>query len=92
MTEYGFAIYYASYHELDRHKERHPYQFSNIGEDWNEPLTEELIEKYYKKLTRYESTIFNNFGYPHINLETSELEWWVRKIDYKAIAQQYGAQ
>ncbi len=51
MTEkYGFAIYYASYHELDRHKDRHPYQFSNIGEEWNEPLTEELIEKYYKKL------------------------------------------
>ena len=51
MTEkYGFAIYYASYHELDRNKDRHPYQFSNIGEEWNEPLTEELIEKYYKKL------------------------------------------
>lgn len=51
MTEeYGFAIYYASYHELDRDKDRHPYQFSNIGEEWNEPLTEELIEKYYKKL------------------------------------------
>ena len=51
MTEeYGFAIYYASYHELDRDKDRHPYQFSDIGEEWNEPLTEELIEKYYKKL------------------------------------------
>jgi hypothetical protein len=34
-------------------------------------------QKGYRKLSRYEISGYNYEGYPRINLETMELEWWV---------------
>lgn len=39
----------------------------------------------YVKLSKSELTLFNYYGYPHINPQTYELEWWVKPEDYNAI-------
>jgi hypothetical protein len=47
-------------------------------------------ETYYTKIQPNEKMAFNYFGYPHINPKTMELEWWVKKEDYKRIMEGYG--
>jgi hypothetical protein len=39
----------------------------------------------HKKLTPQEKLLFNYFGYPQIDPETMELEWWVKNDDYATI-------
>lgn len=47
-------------------------------------------ETYFVKIQPNEKMAFNYFGYPHINPKTMELEWWVKKEDYKRVMEGFG--
>lgn len=53
---------------------------------FNPGMGDDQREGIYHKLSFDEVGLFNFQGYPRINLDTYELEWWVRKSDYAALA------
>lgn len=77
------------------------YEFNRTGELFNPALGEILSDKVdkngkstrsnsqrssvYQKLAIDEVSLFNYRGYPRIDLNTGELEWWVRKDEYLKI-------
>lgn len=63
------------------------WEFNQASEQWfNQGLQDGLREQYFVKVAMDELPIFNFKGYPRINLETYELEWWVRKEVYSQLA------
>lgn len=70
--------------------------FSCVGAMYNDPIVLDEFNKaqilanpkmafpqdHYKKLAAGERALFNFHGYPRINLDTNELEWWVDKEVY----------
>ncbi len=48
-------------------------------------------EQYYVQLDQKYAPLFNNMGYPRINPDTYELQWWVDKDIYNNVVGQYQA-
>jgi hypothetical protein len=60
------------------------WEFNQCSEQWFNPgLADGTRQTMYQKIAIDELPIFNYRGYPRINLETYELEWWVRKNEYQ---------
>jgi hypothetical protein len=62
------------------------WEFNQCSEQWFNPgMADGTRESIFTKVPMDELPIFNYRGYPRINLETYELEWWVRKDEYKQL-------
>jgi hypothetical protein len=62
------------------------WEFNQCSEQWFNPaMADGTREQVYQKIPIDELPIFNYRGYPRINLETFELEWWVSKQEYNAL-------
>lgn len=62
------------------------YDFNQCTELYFNPgMKDDTRNQYFQKLEFGEIGLFNYQGYPHINLNTYELEWYVRKADYAAL-------
>jgi len=59
-------------------------EFNRLQAHFNPELAKrsDRLSKYVK-LNPDEISAFNYYGYPHINLTTNELEWWIPKKHYK---------
>lgn len=63
------------------------WEFNQCSEQWFNPsLADGTRQTMYTKIPMDELPIFNYRGYPRINLETYELEWWVRNTEYRQLA------
>ena len=51
----------------------------------NSDMADQYREREFVKLTPATALLFNNLGYPRIDPNTNELEWWVRKDDYNEL-------
>jgi len=62
------------------------WEFNQCSEQWFNPaMADGTRETIFQKIPIAELPIFNYRGYPRINLETYELEWWVRKDEYRQL-------
>lgn len=63
------------------------YEFNQTVGGCNSKMvgTDEDRSRYYQKLKPVEAQIFNHRGYPYINPNTYELQWWVPKDEYAAL-------
>lgn len=59
-------------------------EFNETVEIFNAGMRDAGREDNYTKLDKNETYYFNYNGYPRINPDTFELEWWVDKQDYRA--------
>ena len=59
------------------------HEFNLTVQYFNTGMLDEYRELYYTKLTQGEMNAFNFSGYPRIDYETLELEWWVPTVEYK---------
>ena len=57
-------------------------EFNRTTQMFNDGLTDTLRPLYYKQIPMDALTIFNNRGYPRIDPNTYELQWWVSNEDY----------
>lgn len=60
-------------------------EFNATVATFNIGMNDAMRPKYYKKLTKAEADLFNNFGYPWIDLNTGELQWYVKLSEYNTI-------
>lgn len=58
-------------------------EFNETVFTFNESMSDRYRAQYYRKIKMDEIIAFNNRGYPRINPETMELEWWVSAQDYQ---------
>lgn len=58
------------------------WSFNKTQQRFNPGMSDSVREGLMVKLQGLEKTIFNYYGYPRINPETMELEWWVDKPVY----------
>lgn len=58
------------------------YEFNVTVQQLNDNMSDEKREQYHVKVPPYYLQILNNRGYPRINPDTYELEWWVSKQLY----------
>lgn len=66
-------------------------EFNKTVSQFNPSMAEDKIENDMEKISSVFLTLFNNRGYPRINLENNKLEWWVKKEEYQRIVSRYGA-
>lgn len=59
------------------------YEFNKVVEIFNESMKDEHRDSRMKKLKTKELMFFNHQGYPRINPDTYELEWYIRKQYYE---------
>lgn len=57
--------------------------FNTVVEIFNPNMREGRRQAAYEYIPLAFRYIFNNKGYPRINLETSELEWWISREEYE---------
>lgn len=72
------------------------WEFNQCSEQWFNPGMQDISDNVqlgnggrsalFQKIAIDELPIFNYRGYPRINLQTYELEWWVRKQEYNQLA------
>jgi len=68
------------------HDEILKWEFNQCSEQWFNPnMADGTRQRMFTKVPMEELPIFNYRGYPRINLETSELEWWVRNDEYRQL-------
>lgn len=60
-------------------------EFNKTTIMFNDSLKDGARERHYKKVPIEALGIFNNRGYPRINPDTYELEWWVDLTEYNYI-------
>lgn len=60
-------------------------EFNQTVELFNPRMADASREQAFVKLKGRELAGFNRDGYPRINLDTYELEWWVLKSDYDKV-------
>jgi hypothetical protein len=63
-------------------------QMDDSGDENNPDATR---EQYYVQLDALYAPLFNNMGYPRINPDTYELQWWIDKDIYNNTVGQYQA-
>lgn len=61
------------------------WEFNRVVEIFNDNMTDEKRAKNYKKIPYAALNLFNHRGYPRINLNTYELEWWIDETTYNAV-------
>lgn len=61
------------------------YTFNKTVQDFNHSMTDDQREKHNTKIPMAALQLFNNRGYPHINPDTWELEWWIDNATYNAL-------
>lgn len=57
-------------------------QFNTLQGMANPGMTDAMRKSHMVKIDKDEAVVLNYFGYPRINPETTELEWWVPKEIY----------
>lgn len=57
-------------------------EFNRTVYAFNDTMNDRNRTKHYVKVPAEALEIFNHRGYPHINPDTMELEWWVSKREY----------
>lgn len=58
------------------------YEFNRVGQLFNPGMKDSTRSKYFVKIPMDALGIFRNRGYPRINTDTYELEWWVDAEEY----------
>lgn len=58
-------------------------EFNKVGTMFNDQMKDGVRERSMRKVPVQYLSIFNNRGYPRINPDTYELEWWVSADFYK---------
>ena len=66
------------------------YEFNQTVVLFNSDMSDAKRPSAMTKLSLGEKTLFNYTGYPRINPDTSELEWWVANADYATIVENFG--
>ena len=64
-------------------------EFNLLGEFFNDHLRPNAKDKFYAKVPMEYIRYFNWKGYPLINEDTIELEWWVPKEDLLNVTKSY---
>jgi hypothetical protein len=65
-------------------------EFNQVVVEFNSDMDDARRASKMTKLKMGEKPLFNYTGYPRINPDTSELEWWVANADYTAIITNFG--
>lgn len=58
-------------------------EFNDTAIRWNDTMADNRREANYTKVPMSMLNIFNNRGYPRINPDSYELEWWVDNTEFK---------
>lgn len=66
------------------------YEFNRTVQIFNSQMRDESREETYSKLNNSSFNYFNYRGYPRIDPDTYELEWWVPKDSYNNFIEQVG--
>lgn len=61
------------------------YTFNKTVQDFNHSMTDDQREQHNTKIPIQALQLFNNRGYPRINPDTWELEWWIDNATYNAM-------
>ena len=65
------------------------YEFNRTNELFNDTMSDGKRERHYTKVPMQALGVFNNRGYPRINPDTYELEWWVDNDTYNNLLPMY---
>lgn len=60
-------------------------EFNAVVSIFNEHMMPGVKERVYQKIPNYALTLFNGLGYPWIEPQTGELQWWVSKEDFNSL-------
>jgi hypothetical protein len=60
-------------------------EFNDVVQLFNGSMTDNYRSSKMHQLTQSEVVLFNHRGYPRIDPDTYEMQWWVSKSDYSAI-------
>jgi len=60
-------------------------EFNAVVCMFNPAMKEDKREQIFRKIPPWALTLFNFSGYPRINTETAELEWWIEKAFFYSI-------
>lgn len=60
------------------------YEFNETVQMFNGLMQDDTRESFFVKVPYQHLKLFNYKGYPRVNVETSELEWWVANSDYQS--------
>lgn len=63
------------------------YEFNKTVEYFNNAMKDDVRNNYYVNIPKELLVLFNHKGYPRINPNTYELEWWVSKENYNLLIQ-----
>lgn len=66
-------------------------EFNDIVQLFNRQMTDDQRAYNFVKLKPGELSFFNYYGYPRIDPDTNEMEWWVTNEDYAVYSQYVGA-
>lgn len=66
-------------------------EFNDVGELFNPCMNSLYRNTYMIKIPLEDLNAMNSYGYPRINLDTNELEWWEFKQRYQALKNQDSA-
>lgn len=58
-------------------------EFNAIVEQFNENMKDQNRERVMHKVDHIALSFFNYYGYPHIDINTFELQWWVSNEDWQ---------
>lgn len=56
---------------------------------WNKNMADDKRSNYFTKIPRGWAAETNMHGYPRINLETGEMEWWLENDKYQQLTKRY---
>lgn len=65
-------------------------EFNQTVKDFNPAMRDSLRDGIYHRLNAQEAELFNFTGYPYINEETLELEWWIQQSLYDEVMGEFG--
>ena len=62
-------------------------EFNDLVAMFNTDMGDDRRRSVMKELSKDELAYFNYYGYPHIDIRTQRLSWWVDKADYARLLQ-----